>query len=200
MASNAAMRPRGRRPGHDDTRGTIRATAARLFHQDGYDKVSLRAVAREAGVDPALVHHYFASKADLFSRSVLGSPWDVGEYLTEILTGPIEQLGRRVVRLFLDPPKDQVGRYEEFLDGLRPDEATGSRATAEMIAREVFVPVAVSFGHSNAVLRAQLAASALIGALVGRETLTLPALAAASPRSLAAPLGHTVQYYLVDAW
>ena len=71
-----AHRPRGRRPGRTDTRGAIQAAALALFSEMGYDKVSLRAIARSADVDPALVHHYFENKADLFTRAVLDLPLD----------------------------------------------------------------------------------------------------------------------------
>src|SRR5580698_10362370 len=56
----------GRRPGNVDTRGEIIEAAQRVFAAKGYDGTSMRAVAREAGVDPALVHHYFDGKASLF--------------------------------------------------------------------------------------------------------------------------------------
>ena len=198
MASPVKPRPRGRRPGHDDTKGTIRATAARLFHEHGYDKVSLRAVAREAGVDPALIHHYYASKADLFTQAVLGTSWDPGEYLADILSGPDEQVGRRAARLFLNP--GERGPYEAYLVALTVPAPTAARATAEMIAREVLAPVAVHYGHNNATLRAHVAASTLVGVLIGRDVLRLPAVAGGSARSLAGPLGAALQAYLVDDW
>ncbi|HET8768799.1 MAG TPA: helix-turn-helix domain-containing protein, partial [Pedococcus sp.] len=53
------MSPRGRRPGGADTRAGIVAAARAEFAENGYDATSLRAVARRAEVDPALVHHYF---------------------------------------------------------------------------------------------------------------------------------------------
>ncbi len=61
---------RGRRPGNVDTRAQIVRAAAAVFAEDGYGGVSLRAVARRAGVDPALVHHYFADKAALFVETM----------------------------------------------------------------------------------------------------------------------------------
>jgi len=67
--------PAGRRPGNVDTRGQIVAAAARVFAEKGYDATSLRAVARAAGVDPALVHHYFDGKADLFVTA-MALPFD----------------------------------------------------------------------------------------------------------------------------
>ena len=71
-----AHRPRGRRPGRTDTQRCHSEAALTLFSEMGYEKVSLRAVARAAEVDPALIHHYFENKADLFARSVLDLPLD----------------------------------------------------------------------------------------------------------------------------
>lgn len=56
----------GRRPGNPDTRAQIVDAARTVFGESGYDATSSRAVAREAGVDPALIHHYFESKAELY--------------------------------------------------------------------------------------------------------------------------------------
>ena len=69
------MSPGGRRPGKGDTRGEIIEAAQRVFADKGYDEASLRAVAREAGVDPALVHHYFDGKAALF-MAAMSLPFD----------------------------------------------------------------------------------------------------------------------------
>ena len=71
-------RPRGRRPGNDDTRGTIARSALELFDSQGYDATSLRAIARHAQVDPALVHHYYASKPQLLTSVLLDSDLDLG--------------------------------------------------------------------------------------------------------------------------
>src|SRR5260370_34221333 len=65
----------GRRPGNADTRGEIIEAAKRVFAAKGYDGASLRAVAREAQVDPALVHHYFDGKASLFVAA-MALPFD----------------------------------------------------------------------------------------------------------------------------
>ncbi len=65
----------GRRPGNADTRGEIIEAAKRVFAAKGYDGASLRAVAREAEVDPALVHHYFDGKASLFVAA-MALPFD----------------------------------------------------------------------------------------------------------------------------
>lgn len=195
-----APRPRGRRPGRDDTRGTIRAAAARLFQAHGYEQVSLRSVAREAGVDPALVHHYFSSKADLFCRATLGvTSWDIPRHLQEVLAGPREEVGRRAVRSFFEH-WDVAEAAQEYVTTLGPDAADGSRAVTEMMGREIFQPTAAHFGHANAALRGQLAASALLGVMVSRHHLDVQPLASLSLRTLITPLGRTLQHYLVEPW
>lgn len=191
-------RPRGRRPGHDDTKGTIRTCAARLYREHGYDKVSLRAVAREAGVDAALVHHYFNSKADLFAQAMLGTSWEPADELADILGGAPQSVGRRVARLFLSA--DGEGPFQALASALAPLERTQARAMTEMMAREVLIPVAAHFGHSNAVLRGQLAVASLVGVLIGRDVVRIPAVATRSSRGLIAPVGVALQTYLVEAW
>jgi AcrR family transcriptional regulator len=190
-------RPRGRRPGRSDTQGTIRAAANTLFLRDGYEKVSLRAVAREAEVDPALVHHYFASKAALFLLALTGATWEVERDVTSVLDGPTEGVGRRAVRLLLEHQGPTApAPLENLMDGPNGDGVARARAAIEMVAREVFLPVATHFGHVDATLRAQLAASALVGVQLGRRTSRPHA----TSQALLGPLARTLQYYLVDPW
>lgn len=208
----APTRPRGRRPGHDDTRGTIARAASQLFDKHGYDAVSMRAIARQAEVDPALVHHYFVCKARLFAQVALGVEWDVEQRVDDVVDGPQSTIGVRAARAFFALRPEAVG------GGLRPvggvveaggvleagggGEAEGPtrRCFSEFVARELFARVAARVGHRNAVLRGQLAVSALLGLMVCRQVLTMPALAGASVRSLTEPLGAVLQYYLVEEW
>lgn len=198
--STVPTRPRGRRPGHDDTRGTIREAAARLFEAEGYDGVSLRAVARAADVDPALVHHYFTSKCDLYCQAAFDTHWDVDEFVRNILRGNPDQVGRRAAKAFLDEWDTDNDRHTEYLSTLSRDAGRGRHALTEVFAREVFAAIAASFGHTNAPYRGQLAASALLGMMVSRHQVELPLLSSLSLRSLANPLGATLQHYLVDTW
>ena len=74
---------RGRRPGGVDTRAEIVHAARAVFAEQGYAEVSMRAIARRAGVDPALIHHYFADKAALFVET-MGLPFDPREIKDEV--------------------------------------------------------------------------------------------------------------------
>lgn len=200
MATQAA-RPRGRRPGHEDTRGAIARSALGLFDEHGYDGASLRAIAREAGVDPALVHHYFDTKARLFTTVWLDAELDLASHLEPLLAGDRATLGRRLAQGFFDlweHPRYR-GRLTLFLSDA-PGSPRRRRLLGEFLAREVFGRVASTLGHSNGMLRGQLASSTMLGVMAGRHLLELGALSTASPRSLVGPVGRALQHYLVEPW
>src|SRR3954469_25474800 len=99
---------RGRRPGSPDTRAAILSGARTLFAAHGYAGTSVRAVASAAGVDAALVHHYFGTKDDLFVAA-LELPIDPREALAPALVGGPEGAGERVLRVFVgvwDDPRN----------------------------------------------------------------------------------------------
>lgn len=198
-----AHRPRGRRPGRTDTRGAIQSAALALFSEMGYEKVSLRAVARAAEVDPALIHHYFDNKADLFARSVLDLPLDAEAIVQQILDGPTEGIGERTVMVFLQA-WDVPGAGERFTAMMRAaiTDPGARRPLSEFMSREVLVKVAeaVGNGNGNAKLRAQLGVSLLLGFALSRDILELPALVKARNPALARSLGRAMQAHLVDPW
>ncbi len=173
----------------------------KLFSETGYDKVSLRAIAREADVDPALIHHYFENKADLFAQSVLDLPLDADAIVHHILAGPRDGVGRAVVKAFLEAWESPGGK-ERFTATLRSavSESTHRRPMSEFMAREVFARVAAHFGHDNAALRAQLAVSLVLGMALNRYVLGMPMLAQAKPAQVVGYLGGAMQYYLVEEW
>ena len=83
------MSPRGRRPAGEDTRGLIVRAARAEFGDQGYDRASIRGIARAAGVDARLVHHYFDSKSALFAE-VLDVPVNPAEVIGALIEGPPE--------------------------------------------------------------------------------------------------------------
>ncbi len=196
------VRPRGRRPGHDDTRGTIARSALELFDNLGYDGTSLRAIARNADVDPALVHHYFASKPHLFTIVLLDTDVDIVATIERAAcAGDPETLGLRVAREFFDlweSPRFNAA----FTAFLQPSGGADERRRllGEFLAREVFGRLATAQGHSNGILRGQLAASTMLGLMTGRHVLEMGALSMASARSLVEPVGRALQHYLVEPW
>ena len=101
MTEETTPARRGRRPAGEDTRGLITEAARSEFADKGYEGTSMRAVARVAGVDPALVHHYFEGKADLFAQSVVLTRVNPAVMVERVLDGPLDTLGDRLVRTFL---------------------------------------------------------------------------------------------------
>src|SRR5947208_1726627 len=94
-------RRRGRRPAGQDTRTALVEAARSVFAENGYDGATVRAIATRAGVDAAMVNHWFGSKEGLFARAVLELPFSPLELLETLRAGPADSLGQRMVRTFL---------------------------------------------------------------------------------------------------
>jgi AcrR family transcriptional regulator len=190
------IRP-GRRPGNPDTREAVLAAARAVFAERGYDGATIRGIATAAGVDPALVHHYFGSKEKLFLAAVQ-APADPGELLPEVLALPPEELGVAVVRLVLrvwDSPARAAG-----LALLRS--AVSNEWTAKMlreflsarIIRRVVGTLDKPLAEREA--RGALIGSQMVGLVMTRYVLRLEPLASASVDEVAAAVGPTIQHYL----
>lgn len=184
--TDSPAKPRGRRPGRADTRGIICRAALTLFSTIGYDKVSLRAIAREADVDPALIHHYFSSKSDLFAQTVLDLPLDADRLVSDVLAGPRDQIGQAAVAAFLAAYDGPDGGRERFTAMLRSAvaEEVVQRPMSEFMSKEVFGAIAERLGHVNFKLRGQLAVSLVLGMALSRYILRLPTLTAASDQMI----------------
>ena len=105
-ATNTRRRRPGRPAGTSDTRNRILTSARELFASNGIDRTSIRAVAAGAGVDAALVHHYFGTKQQLY-RDALELPVDPWEVLTRLLDDtPREQFPEALVRQFVSTWRD----------------------------------------------------------------------------------------------
>lgn len=166
------------------------------FGEQGYDGSTVRSIAARAGVDSALVHHYFGTKADLFAEAV-GIPLRPDIDVPDILTGPREEVGERIVRYVLEAfEQPEIRRRGVML--IRT--AIGSRLTTPLLAgflsRELIGRIAKTLGVPDAELRATLVASQVAGLLLTRYVLRIPPIAAASVDELVARIGPTVQRYL----
>ncbi|GIF14420.1 TetR family transcriptional regulator [Actinoplanes teichomyceticus] len=189
----------GRRPGNPDTREAILAAARAAFAERGYDGTSIRAVATGAGVDPALVHHYFGTKDKLF-LAAMQAPLDPQELLDAATEGDPEQLGVRFVRLFLriwDGPGGAAG-----VALLRS--AVGNEWTAhlfrEFVGSQILRRAVPRLGLDDAQgpLRVSLAASHMVGIAMARYVIKVEPLASAPAEVIAAAVGPSVQRYLTD--
>lgn len=187
----------GRRPGNPDTREAILAAAREAFAERGLDGATIRAIATGAGVDPALVHHYFGTKDKLFLAAV-NSPIDPGELIPEALAGGIEDLGPRLVRLFLsiwDSPAGAAG--VAFLRSALTNDWT-ARLLREFLTTQVLRGILrhVELDPAEVPMRTTLAASQLAGMAMMRYIIKVEPLASAPPELVVAAVGPTVQRYL----
>ncbi len=192
-------RGRGRPAGGGDRRADIVEAARKSFAAKGYDRSSLRGIARDAGVDPALVHHYFdGGKAALFAE-VLHVPVDPAMMLDRVMAGDLDRLGWRVVETFLsvwDAPQSRDSLVALLRSSLTTDE--GARMLREFLGREVFGRIASLSGVADPEFRGALAASQMVGLAVLRYAIRAPALANASRAQLVERLGPVMHLHLVD--
>jgi AcrR family transcriptional regulator len=195
-------RPRGRRPGRTDTRSEILAAALTMFSEVGYEKVSLRAIARSANVDPALVHHYFHSKPELFAEAVLSLPLgDPSVVVNALLAAPREEVGRHAIESLLDIMELPQAR-ERFSAMLRAavSESGAQRPLSELLSKEIYSKVAEGLGHSNAKQRGDLAVSLILGLIMAKDILQLPSIGRLSRTQLIRAMSPPMQFYLADHW
>ncbi|MGH3380561.1 MAG: TetR family transcriptional regulator [Actinoallomurus sp.] len=192
-ARPSGRRP-GRRPGPSSSRDDILAAARSLFGERGYDKASIRAIAGEASVDPALVHHFFGTKADLFTAA-MEFPVDQETLVPLLLSGPREEIGERVVRTFLrfwEDPRLQP----QFAGVIRS--ATTSDAGATLIRDFLSSKLVAAVAEALKVppLKLNAAASQVVGVIMLRYVLKLEPMASASEDELVEFLAPTIQRYL----
>lgn len=189
------MGERGRRPGSPDTRAAILAAARELFADRGFSGATIRAIAAHAGVDPALVHHYYGTKADLLVAS-LELPVDPREVLAPVAALGPEGAGERLMATFLsvwDDPEIGVRLRAFARHVLEPG--------AEVMVREGFLgalilPLGETMGIDQPGRRMPLVASQIIGLVMMRYVLEVEPIASMPPEELVATLGPALQRYL----
>lgn len=196
------MSPRGRRPGGEDTRATIVAAAAEEFASSGYAGSSLRAIARRAGVDARLVHHYFDGKSDLFAE-VMHVPINPAAVIAQVVAGPPETVGERLVTAFLgvwDSPEAQPALLALIRTGLGSEEMViqlRDFVERDLIGQIVRAhPATTSLPLKERRLRAGLIAGQMLGLALSRYVVRLPAIAEAPVGVLAQRVGRIVQTLL----
>jgi AcrR family transcriptional regulator len=186
----------GRRRGDSGTRAAILEAARRQFGEHGYEGASMRRIAADAGVDAALVVHFFKSKAGLLVEAIQW-PFDPEDEIPGILAEGPEQAGARLVRLLVDT-WDREGSRHAILTLLRS--ATIEPRAAELmrsfIQIRLFGPLLESLGSDQPELRGELAASQLLGLGLARHVLRFEPLASADAAQVVAWAGPTIQRYL----
>ena len=181
----------GRRPGPSVTRAEILAAARRLFGERGYEGTTIRAIAAAAGVNQALVHHFFGTKERIFVAAV-DFPLDPAVVLPQVLAGPPEQLGERLARLVLSVWGDPVSRAP-LLALLRSSTSHEQAATMlrDLLGTFLFAPLARTTGVSA--MRIAAAAGQAVGLMLLRYVIRVEPLASAPDEEIVAILAPAIQ-------
>ncbi|MGH3723208.1 MAG: TetR family transcriptional regulator [Mycobacterium sp.] len=187
----------GRRLGPSGTRDAIEGTARKLFAELGYERTSLRQVALQAGVDPALVSHFYGKKRDLF-LAVVELPVDPSEVISTVLDGDKDTVGQRLATIILHILDDEISR-QPFIGIVRAAtaEPEAAKLVRDLLTRKVIAPIAESLGSADADYRAALAMSQIQGFTLARYVVGLEPLVNRPHEQLTADLGITLQRYLL---
>lgn len=186
----------GRRPGSPDTRGQVLTAARRRFARDGYDGATIRAIATDAGVDPALVHHYFGTKRELFLAAT-AFPVDATGLVAAMDRATDERRARLLARFFFDVWEDEETRLQ-MLSVLRSamtheDAAALLRA---FVGHELLGPLADRLGLDDAEVRVPLAAAQMVGVAMLRYVVRVEPLASMPPDELVERLTPVLEHHL----
>ncbi|MFE1909116.1 TetR family transcriptional regulator [Streptomyces gardneri] len=176
----------------DATRAAILEAARERFASDGYERATIRAIARDAAIDPSMVMRYYGNKEGLFAAAS-----EIDLALPELGALPSRHIGAVLVTHFLD-------RWErdDVLTGMLRVGVTNTAGAERM--RAVFAaqlgPVTrgVCPDPAEAPRRAALVASQILGMALARYVLRLPPAVEMSRDEVVAWLGPTVQRYLTD--
>jgi AcrR family transcriptional regulator len=186
----------GRRPGDSDTREEILAAAREVFAERGYDGGSVRGVARQAGVDPALIYHYFGSKQQLFVAA-MEIPYRWQEVLPAVWGGPPGEIGERLTRHLLSYWEDpDVNLLFRGIVRSAATDPVAAEMVRRMLAEGPFALLASRIGTPDADLRAMLMASHVMGLALLRYVLEVEPLASAPIEEVAGMVGPVIQHYL----
>ncbi|NUO61927.1 MAG: TetR/AcrR family transcriptional regulator [Hamadaea sp.] len=187
----------GRRPGSPDTREAILASARQAFAERGFDGATVRQIAAGAEVDPALVHHYFGSKEQLF-LDTMKVPIDPRTIIDGIAGNGVEHAGATLIRMFVKVWDSPAGNVGAALIRSGMNNELGARMLREFLVTQILRRVIKQLGldPAEAPTRAALVATQLAGLAMMRYIIKLEPIASASVEELVAMIGPTIQRYI----
>lgn len=186
----------GRPRGQSDTRDRILLNARELFARNGFDRTSVRSIAGAAGVDAALVHHYFGTKQQLFAAAI-HIPIDPMQVLGPMRETPVAELGWKLPSLLLPLWDSELG--SGFIATLRSLLAGEDVSLVRSFLQEV---ISVEVGRrvddppGSGRVRVQFVASQLVGVVMARYILELEPFASLPVEQIAETIAPNLQHYL----
>ncbi|MET9804141.1 TetR family transcriptional regulator [Streptomyces sp. NPDC006368] len=190
--------PRAASDAGPGARERILRAARDEFADRGYDKTSVRGIAKAAGVDAALVHHYFGTKDEVFAAAIEVS-FEPALVIPAVLGEGAEGVGERLARYFLGVWENPATRAP-LLAIMRSALTHEAAATVlrGFVLRRLLERVAADLDVPDPEFRAELAASHMIGIAILRYVIRVEPLASAPPEQIVAMVAPTLQRYLTE--
>ena len=197
--TGVTSRKRGRPPRTEsaDTRDRILAAAREEFSERGYDRTSVRGIAKAAGVDSALVHHYFGTKEKVFEAAVEIALAPALKVRDAALEGPLDDIGERMTRVLLGLWENPVTRTP-LLAIVRSavNNETAAAVFRRLVSAQLLRRIAGDVDAPDAELRVELAAAQLVGTAMLRYVIKVEPLASADVEQIVGRLAPVVQGHL----
>ena len=189
-------RRRGRRPGGTDTKAALLDAAREVFAESGYDGATVRAIANRAGVDAAMVNHWFGSKEGLFVKAVLQLPFDPAELITRLASGPADTLGQRIVRTFLTTWDSTGGGLFTALIRSVSSHEQAAHMLHDFFVKQVFARIAGAVADDRVHFRGSLVGSQMVGLGIARYVVRFEPIASADIETVVRAVAPNIQRYL----
>ncbi|MGX1271564.1 TetR/AcrR family transcriptional regulator [Streptomyces phaeoluteigriseus] len=197
--TDTGARRRGRPPRAEsaDTRDRILAAAREEFSERGYEKSTVRGIAKAAGVDSALVHHYFGTKEQVFEAAVEVAVAPALEASAAVADAPLDQVGERLTRFLFGVWENPATRMP-LLAIVRSavNNETAAAVFRRLVAAQLLRRIAAQLDVPDAELRAELAAAQLVGTAMLRYVIKVEPLASADVEQIIARVAPVVQGHL----
>jgi AcrR family transcriptional regulator len=189
----------GRRPGNQDTREAILTAARDAFAERGYDGASIRNIATSAGVDPALVHHYFGTKNQLFIDA-MQFPLDPAVLLPQVASAGLDGFGERLIRTMLGVWDSTAGGPAAAFIRSAVSNETMARLLREFVIQRILRRMSkeLPIDPAEAQWRLMMVASQVAGLIMVRYIIKIEPMASAPPDAVVAMFAPTIQRYIAD--
>jgi AcrR family transcriptional regulator len=199
--SDITARKRGRPPRTEsaDTRDRILTAARAEFSERGYDRASVRGIAKAAGVDAALVHHYFGTKEQVFEAAITVAFAPALHAPDAVADGPRDEVGERLTRFVFgvwENPATGAPLLAIVRSAVNND--TAAAVFRRLVASQVLRRIASQLDLPDAELRAELAAAQLVGTAMLRYVIKVEPLASADVEQIIARVAPVVQGHLTN--
>jgi AcrR family transcriptional regulator len=194
---DSRTRSRGRRPAGENTRAALLDAARAEFTERGFDGATVRTIAQRAGVDAAMVNHWFGGKDGLF-LAAMEIPIDPAQILSLALNGDPEQAAVRLLRTFLSIWDANGGGALVALVRSVAGHEQAARMMREFVGRVIFGRVVSAVAPDQVELRAALCSTQVVGLAMVRYVIRLEPLASADHDTVVAAIAPNLQRYLTD--